>query len=87
MKPLGSTARGAATRGTCTPDGSCTPRTLTDQLHHAPDDGTGRVHPPLIPPLDALVTRSTRSTDSSGCGRGADSAGEDLPHLLVCLPV
>jgi len=29
---------------------------LADQLHHALDDGTGRVHPPLVPPLDALVT-------------------------------
>ena len=56
MKPLGSTARGAASRGTCTPDGSAPPCTLADQLHHALDDGTGRVHPPLVPPLDALVT-------------------------------
>lgn len=33
----------------------CTRCTLSDQLHHALDDGTGRVHPPLVVLHDALV--------------------------------
>jgi hypothetical protein len=28
---------------------------MSDQLHHVLDDGTGRVHPPLVPVLEALV--------------------------------
>ncbi|ROP37292.1 hypothetical protein [Saccharothrix texasensis] len=33
----------------------CTRCTLADQLHQALDDGTGRVHLPLVPLLDAIV--------------------------------
>jgi integrase len=33
----------------------CTRCTLTDHLHQVLDDGTGRVHPPLVPLIEALV--------------------------------
>lgn len=33
----------------------CTRCTVSDQLHQLLDDGTGRVHPPLLPLVDALL--------------------------------
>jgi len=56
MKPLSSTARDAATRGTCTPDGSAPPARWPTSSTMPPTTAPGVSHPPLVPPLDALVT-------------------------------
>jgi hypothetical protein len=48
----------------------CTRCTLSDQLHHALDDGTGQVHPPLAPLIAAVVAMPQPRTDWRDCAAG-----------------